>query len=131
MQTLLSPRLAEDPVHEHEFRIERTQTHITAYMDSTKIFTAPWDTYFGNDEHIYLRVASEVLSGGDTVSGTVRNIELKTPNGTKRPYLPTIADEDRGVVFVCKNRKFVATGTFNSKKLTEPRWFRPSPCENK
>jgi hypothetical protein len=131
MQTILSPPLAEDSAKEHEFRIRRTGNDLGVYMDSMKIFTAQWSAYFRDDEHIYLRIASEVLVGGDTVSGTVRDIELTDPAGKVKPYLPAIADEDRGAVFVCQDHVFVATGTFDSKKLTEPRWFAPPPCEDK
>ena len=106
---------------------------MTAYMDSKQLFAVPWHNYFrdDDDEHIYLRIASEVLSGGDTVSGTIREIAITTPSGTIKPYLPVIADEDRGPVFVCRDHIYVATGTFDSKKLTEPHWFQPQPCEEK
>jgi hypothetical protein len=128
MQTILSPPPTEDTT-EHEFRITRTQNDLDAYMDSKKIFSAPWSTYFKDNMRIYLRIASEVLSGGDMVSGTVHDIELTTPNGTIKPYVPAMADEDRGAVFVCKDHVFVASGIFDSNKIAEPRWFKPSPCE--
>jgi hypothetical protein len=131
VQTLLSPPLPEDSTQEHEFRLTRTRNDISAYLDSKRIFAAPWYTYFRDDMHIYLRIASEVVLGGDAVSGTVRDIELSTPKGKIEPYTHTIADEDRGVAFVCKDHTFVATGTFDSEKLTAPRWFPPPPCENK
>jgi hypothetical protein len=69
MQTLLSPPL-EDSTKEHQFRITRSRNEVTAYMDSKRLFAGPWYSYFrdGDDEHIYLRIASEVLAGGDTVS---------------------------------------------------------------
>jgi hypothetical protein len=132
MQTLLSPPL-EDSMKEHQFRLTRSRNELTAYMDSKQLFSVPWHNYFrdGDDEHIYLRIASEVLSGGDTVSGTVREIAITTPSGTIKPYLPVIADEDRGPVFVCRDHIYVATGTFDSKKLTEPYWFQPPRCEEK
>ncbi len=131
MQTLLSPPLSDDGTKEHEFRITRTRNDVSVYMDSMRIFTAPWYAYFRDDEHIYLRIASEVLLGGDTVSGTVRDIELTDPAGKVKPYMPAIADEDRGAVFVCQDHVFVATGRFDSKDFTEPSWFSPPPCEDK
>ena len=130
-QMLLSSPLTEDSTKEHEFRIARTRNDLNVYMDSKRIFAAPWSTYFRDDMHIYLRIVSEVLGGGDAVSGTVRDIALTTPNRKINPYMPTAADEDRGVMFVCKDHTFVATGTFDSKKLAAPRWFQPPPCEER
>jgi hypothetical protein len=129
IQTLVWPPLANGPTREYECRITRTRNILEAYIDSKRIFVAPWSTYFKNDDHLHLRIASEVLSGGDAVSGTVRHVELTTPKGTIEPYLPSIADEDRGVLFVCKDHTYIATGTFDAKKLTEPKWFQPPPCK--
>ena len=133
MQTLLSPPLAEDLTkqHEYEFRITRTRNDLDVYMDSKRIFTARWYKYFRDNEHIYLRIASEVLRGGDVSSGNARDIELITPQGRIKPYMPMMADEDRGLVFVCRDHVFVASGAFDSEKHSEPRWFQPPPCEGK
>jgi hypothetical protein len=128
-QYSLSPPLAEDSTKEHEFRIERTGNNLNVYMDSQLVFATLWSSYFRDDMHIYLRIASEAFVGGDAVSGTVRDIGLTTPKRRIEPYLPTIADEDRGVVFLCKDHMFVASGTFDSNKPFAPRWFRPPLCK--
>jgi hypothetical protein len=116
---------------EHYFRISRIRNEIDVEIDGDSIFRGPWDEFFRDVKHFYLRIASEVLVGGDAVSGTVRDIELTTPKGKMKPLAATIADEDRGVAFVCQDHRFVAIGAFDSKELTEPRWFRPPPCEGK
>jgi hypothetical protein len=114
---------------EHEFRITRTRDNISVSVDSKRIFNAPWSTYFSDDMHIYLRIASEVFADEDTVSGTVRDIGLTTSKGTTKPFTPAIADVDRGLQFVCNDHMFVATGKFDSDKPFSPRWFWPPPCE--
>jgi hypothetical protein len=128
-QYSLSPPLTGDPSKEHEFRIVREGNNLNVYMDSELVFATLWSSYFRDDMHIYLRIASEAFVGGDEVSGTVRDIGLTTPKERLEPYLPTTADEDRGVVFLCKGHAFVATGTFDSKKPFAPRWFRPPLCK--
>jgi hypothetical protein len=131
MQTLLPLPPLKESSNEHEFRIARMRNEITVEMDSHRIFAAPWYSYFNNTQNIYLRIAAETLTGGDAVSGSVREIELTAPEKQISPYAPAFADEDRGVVFTCKDDAFVATGTFDSRRLAYPRWFRAPSCEER
>ncbi len=79
---------------EHYFRISRRRNEIDVDLNGKSIFRGPWDEFFRDVKHIYLRIASEVLVGGDAVSGTVRDIGLTTSAGENEPI--SAHDSHRG-----------------------------------
>ena len=121
---LLTP--IPDKPENHYFGIWRRGDEVQVQFDGKKIFGGSWSSYFGKVKKIYLKIASEVFVDGDAVSGTVRDVELITPECRIAPYTPFCASEDRGVTFACKDNVYTATGKFNAKEVKLPDWFTPS-----
>jgi len=127
---LLTP-VPEGSSEGHDVQISRRADAIYVKFDGNQIFHGSWSAFFKDANHLYLKIAAEVSDDGDMVTGTVRNIELVTSGKTIAPDMPARADSDRGVTFVCRDHAFVATGSFDSKQLFDPKWFRAPPCEEK
>jgi len=120
------PPLAAGSAEEHEFAISRSGDQVRASMDGKPIFEGAWHAFFRDNMILYGKIGSEVFAPGDAISGTVRQVELKTAPLRLVPYPVFEAAEDRGLKFLCNDDVFTAVGRFD---LNLPFRWVASPCK--
>lgn len=98
---------------DHRFAIADDPSTLELRMDGKAFMSAPRAEFF-KDEIIYLKIAAEVYTVGDRISGLVNDVTLVTDGGKEETPSFYAAFEDRGLKFLCEgNGRWEAAGRFD------------------